>query len=233
MKTNKWLMILLPILCIVFLCPFKSSGWFDETHLAIAKAAGYRKWYNAAGADMIKLKLGKKEGLNHFVNMPAGSVVTEEIVLKQISRYDKFGLSGRLYGAIVATVRDYLKDKKAGRYPEYHMALCAHYVGDLSQPLHQTPYNAYNEKFHVKTDGIINHDVLKNYQQIKIYPVQIHSEEDLIKEIVRIANISLDKGRQIEKENRLLTQKEAYDQISHSASLFKGILRYVDAPAAE
>jgi len=29
-------------------------GWHDETHLAVAKAAGYSKWYNAVGADMTK-----------------------------------------------------------------------------------------------------------------------------------------------------------------------------------
>ena len=68
-------------MCIVFLIPLKSFGWYDETHLAIARAAGYKKWYNAAGADMIKLKLGKKEGLNHFVNMPPDTAVTEKIIL--------------------------------------------------------------------------------------------------------------------------------------------------------
>jgi hypothetical protein len=36
------------------------------------------------------------------------------------------------------------------------------------------------------------------------------------------------KGYQIEDENRLLTKEERYDQVSHSASLFKAILRYVE-----
>jgi hypothetical protein len=36
------------------------------------------------------------------------------------------------------------------------------------------------------------------------------------------------KGYQIEDENRLLTKAEIYDQLSHSASLFKAILRYID-----
>ena len=227
MKKNGYLIPGLVFVCFFFLYAGDLFAWYDETHLAIARAAGYKKWYNAAGADMIKLKLGQKEGLNHFVNNPPGTVVTEKMVTKQIRRYDKIGISGRLYGAIVASLRDYISDKKQGKYAEYHLALCAHYVGDLSQPLHNTPYNAYNEKFHTKTDGVINHDVLQNYKRIKIYPIRIQSEKDLIKEIVRIANLSLAKGRRIEKENRLLTKKEAYDQISHSASLFKGILDYV------
>jgi hypothetical protein len=50
----------------------------------------------------------------------------------------------------------------------------------------------------------------------------------LAKEIARIANISIKKGYRLEKENRLLTKDEAYEQISHSASLFKAVLRYVE-----
>ncbi|MGD0397467.1 MAG: hypothetical protein ABSC04_00990 [Syntrophobacteraceae bacterium] len=38
--------------------PNISLAWLDETHLAIAKAAGYQKWYNAAGADIAKVKAG-------------------------------------------------------------------------------------------------------------------------------------------------------------------------------
>lgn len=29
-----------------------SQAWYDKTHLAVAKAAGYPQWYNAAGADI-------------------------------------------------------------------------------------------------------------------------------------------------------------------------------------
>lgn len=40
-------------------------GWHDETHLAVAKAAGYSKWYNAVGADITKTKAGSIEFYNH------------------------------------------------------------------------------------------------------------------------------------------------------------------------
>ena len=46
--------IIIAILSICFL-PAISHAWFDETHLAIPKAAGYSKWYNAAAADVAKL----------------------------------------------------------------------------------------------------------------------------------------------------------------------------------
>jgi hypothetical protein len=48
---------------LVLVAVSSSSAWFDETHLAIAKAAGYEKWFNATGPDVAKLKMGDKEGV--------------------------------------------------------------------------------------------------------------------------------------------------------------------------
>ena len=153
---------------------------------------------------------------------------TPEMVLQQVKKYNQTDdPTGHLYGAIIASVRDYLKAKNTGKYGEYHLGFCAHYVGDLSQPLHNTLYNSYNRKNHQTTDGIINDEVLDNMDRIKIYPIKIESEKDLANEIARIANLSLKKGYQIQDEKRLLTKDEAYEQISHSASLFKAILEYV------
>jgi hypothetical protein len=121
-----------------------------------------------------------------------------------------------------------LKFKKEDKCGEYHLAFCAHYVWDLSQPIHNTLYDLYNRKYHHITDGIINDEVMDNIDKINIYPIKIESEKDLAKEIARIANLSMKKGYQIEDDNRLLTKEEAYEQISHSASLFKSILEYVD-----
>jgi len=205
-----------------------SYPWHDETHIAIAKAAGYRKWFNAVGADMAKLKAGDVEKFNHFADNPRGTVVTPEMVFEQVKKYNRpDDPKGHLYGAIIASIRDYLRYRQEGKYGEYHLAFCAHYVGDLSQPLHNTLYDSYNRKYHKTTDGIINDEVLDNIDRIKIYPIKIESEKDLAKEIARIANLSMKKGYQIEDENRLLTKEEAYEQISQSASLFRAILMYV------
>jgi hypothetical protein len=44
-------------------CPTVSNVWFGETHLAIAEAAGYHRWYNAAAAaDIAKERIGDSEG---------------------------------------------------------------------------------------------------------------------------------------------------------------------------
>jgi hypothetical protein len=193
----------------------------------MAKAAGYPKWFNACGPDMIKVKLGNKEGHNHFVNNPRGTSVTSEMVTGQVPKYNTVDFHGHLYGAIIASLRDYRRDKKEGKYAEYHLAFCAHYLADLSQPLHNIENDGFNRENHRTVDGIINDEVLENLDKIKIYPITIDSEEAIIREVVRIANLSLALGYQLEDEKRLLTKEEAYQQISHSASLFRAILGYI------
>jgi len=121
---------IITLLTVLFLTSFASNSypWHDETHIAIAKATGYKKWYNATGADMAKLKAGKVEKRNHYVNNSRGATVTPETVFKQAKKYNKTNdIVGHLYGAIIASVRDYLKNIQEGKYGEYHLAFCAHY----------------------------------------------------------------------------------------------------------
>ena len=223
-KINRLILFLLVSLAI----SLQASAWHDETHLAIAKAAGYQKWYNAAGADIAKIKAGKIEAHNHFSNNAPDITITPEMVLSQIERYNRIDRDGHLYGAIIASLRDYIREKGLGKYGQYHLAYCIHYIGDLSMPLHNTLANDFNQKNHTKIDGIINDEVIDNLDKIKIYPIKIRNESDLVKEISRIANVSKSLGYKIEQENRLLTKEEAYTQISHSASLIKAILSYAE-----
>ncbi len=223
----KRLVILLFTCIFLFYGPIPSDAWFDETHVAIAKVAGYSKWFNAAGPDMIKKKMGNREGHNHFVNNPRRTVITPEMVLAQAEKYNKIDRHGHLYGAIIASVRDYIKEKERGKYGEYHLAFCAHYVGDLSQPLHSIEHSIFNQRYHKDIDGIVNGEIWENMEKIKLYPITINSEMDLAKEIARIANQAMAFGYKLEDEGRLLTKEEAYQQLSHSASLFKATLEYV------
>lgn len=227
MKRFRLFVCLVVVTFVIITSPNHTYAWHDETHIAIAKASGYHKWFNATGADMAKLKAGKTESHNHYVNNPKGTVVTPEMVLAQVAKYNQIDENGHLYGAIIGSLRDYIRDKQEGKYGEYHLGFCAHYVGDLSQPLHNTLYNAFNRKYHQTIDGIINDEVLDNPQRIKLYLITIASEEALAREVACIANLSMKLGYKIEAENRLLTKGEAYTQISHSASLFKAILEFV------
>ena len=63
--------------------------------------------------------------------------------------------------------------------------------------------------------------------KFEVYTIEIQSEADLAKEIARIANLSMKLGYQLGKEDRMLSKQEAYGQISHSASLLKGILNWL------
>ena len=56
MKRIRLRLVLLLSMCFISVSPGLSSAWFDETHIAIAKSTGYKKWFNATGADMAKLK---------------------------------------------------------------------------------------------------------------------------------------------------------------------------------
>ena len=208
--------------------PSISSAWFDETHIAVAKVAGYQKWFNAAAPDIARVKLGEKEDHNHFVNNPRGTVITPEKVLAQVEKYNQIDPSGHLYGAIIASVREYIEVRKKGRYAEYHLAYAAHYIGDLSQPLHHTLYEDFNRRYHSKMDGIVNDEVLDNLDKIKVYPIEIKTEQDLVKEIARIANLSMVQCYKLEDEGRLLTREETYNQLSHSSSLMKAVLDYLE-----
>jgi hypothetical protein len=227
------------VLTLIFLSIASiASGWHDETHLAVAKAAGYHKWYNSTGADMAKIKAGHVEGYNHFFDNPEGMKVTAEMVLSQAARYnDPQDDEGHLYGAIIASLREYRAAKSKGKYAEYHLAFCAHYIADLSQPLHNMPYDAFNRARHSAMDGTVDAEVLENLDKIRayMYPIELrpeHFEEDLAKEVARIANLSRELGDRLKKEGRNMTKEEAYVQLGHSASLLKAILqRLVSWPA--
>ena len=62
------------------------------------------------------------------------------------------------------------------------------------QPLHNIELTAYNRNYHRDVGGIINGEVLDNLEKIKTYPIKIGSEDDLAKEVARIANLSMALG---------------------------------------
>lgn len=212
-------------------------GWHDKTHLAIAKAAKYQMWYNAAGPDIAKIKAGNIEAFNHWYNNNSKSEVTPQMVTQQISRYNKTDessdIDGHLYGAVIAALREYEQETISGRYGGYHLVYCAHYIGDLSMPLHNIPYDDYNKNHHSANDGIVDKEVLAHPEKITrhMYKISLRDdnfEADLSREIARIANLSRRLGYKLHEENRNMTLEEAYIQLGHSASLLKAVLRHYE-----
>jgi len=218
----------LACLVVTVLRPGSGGAWYDETHLAIAKAAGWRKWYHAAGADIAKLKLGEVEQHNHYANNACGARITPAAVFAQAERYDRLDPQGHLYGAILGALRGYRDFRARGLYADYHLAYAVHYLGDLSQPLHHIPHNDYNRRHHAATDGIVDRGALRQAKRIALYPIAIASEEDLAREIARIAQLSLDLACTLQREDRILAAAEAWVQLGHSASLLRAVLDWLE-----
>ena len=230
-KRHRWVAAL--AVCALFSAlAGESFAWHDETHLAVAKAAGYRKWYNAAGPDIAKVKAGNIEQKNHYFNNNAGAEVTPELVLAQAARYNApADDEGHLYGAIIAAIRAYERTSREGKYAEYHLAYAAHYIGDLSQPLHNTSYDAFNRTRHERNDGTVEALALENVGRIQrlMQPVSLGRESferDLAREIARIANGARKLGERMRAENRDMTPDEAWGQLARSAALFKAVVEW-------
>ena len=160
-------------------------------------------------------------------------VSRRKLIFDQVKNYnDPTDKEGHLYGAIIASLRDYRQAKSAGKYAEYHLAFAAHYIGDLSQPLHNIPYDGFNKTHHNDNDGIVENEVLDKCTEIEkhMYDIKLradHFEEDLAKEIARIANISRQLGLKLRAENRNMTKEEAYAQLGHSASLLRAVINEI------
>lgn len=215
---------------LIFLSTFNLYSWHDRTHIAVGLLAGYEMAYNLASPDVAKLKAGSVEGFNHYSNNVGKSLINKEIVEEQISRYNKTDTqdeSGHLYGAIIGAIRAYQDDFKSGKYSEYNLAYLGHYLGDLSNPLHNTEYDEFNKRNHKDNDAIVESEIFSYLQYIPVYEVKIESESDIIEKICQVANNSIKLGNKMRSENRNMTKQEAYNQISQSASLFKGILKYL------
>ena len=222
----------LSMMFYLMLSSVQAYAWHDKTHLSIAEAAGFELWYSAAAPDVAKSKSEFRpiEEKNHYFNNNAQKEVDEAMVLEQASRYNKTGdAEGHLYGAIIGAVRAYKEESASGKYAEYPLVFCAHYIGDLSMPLHNTEYDDFNKKRHTVNDGIIESSVRNNigYIQRNMSEIIIENESDLAREIAKVANTARRLGTKIRKENRNITQEEAYIQVSQSSSLLKAVLNYV------
>jgi hypothetical protein len=216
-----------------------AHAWHDETHLAVARAAGYHKWYNAAGPDIAKQKAGNIEQRNHYCNNNRGDEVTAGTVLGQAAHYnDPSDEEGHLYGAIIAALRGYERSSREGKYAEYHLAYAAHYLTDLSMPLHNTQYDDFNRKRHERNDGIVEKSVLRNVGRIQRHmaPVILGRESfeaDLAREIARVANGARRLAERMRRENRDMNPEEAYGQLAQSAALLEAVLDRVQQSERE
>jgi hypothetical protein len=164
------------------------------------------------------------------VNNEEKDDITPEMINGQIQKYNlgtKEEEKGHLYGAIVAAIRTYRAESDASKYGTYHLVYAGHYIGDLSMPFHNIVHDNFNAGHHVLNDGIVECEIRNNLHKVVLYPISIKNEDDLIQNIARIARKAKDLGFKLKKEDRDMSKKEAYEQLSDSASLFKAVLEYV------
>jgi hypothetical protein len=147
---------------------------------------------------------------------------------------------GALYWKIVELYQQ-MKGTTGWEY-EYYLTTIAHYVGDLSQPLHNYPYadhlasdgksypeiGFWAEEHHEQFDSLLDSCLPltgkeKETFQTMITPIQIVSVNDLKKEISKIANTAISLANRCYAGKRLLTKDEALRQIAMSVSLIRAI----------
>ena len=236
------------IACAISLCSNHTMAWHDATHMAVAKAAGIDNYaYLAVGADMAKEKAGDIEAGNHYHNNPRGVEITPGMVLGQFSDYNKPGDAvGHLYGAIVASVNDYIIKGSGGKYALYTLGYAAHYIGDLSMPFHNMTFNDFNKTNHTANDGIVeitgprdettDEKVARLAGEIqkrmsKLPPIQLSTNinsfyKEMAVHIAAIANRASALGYAMQEANpqrTTLTEEEVYLQLAQSAQLLKAV----------
>jgi hypothetical protein len=230
------------IACTISLCPNQTMAWHDATHMAVAKAAGIDNY-----ADMAKEKAGEIEAGNHYNNTPKGVEITPEMVLGQFSDYNKPGdADGHIYGAIVASVNDYLIKGSGSKYARYSLGYAAHYLGDLSMPFHNIAFNDFNKANHTANDGIVEITGTKDEttdakvarlageiqkRMSKIPLPQLSTDinsfcKEIAIHISAIANKASALGYAMQEANpqrTSLTEEEVYSQLAQSAQLLKAV----------
>ena len=242
------LLTYLVIMSAVSFSADQTMAWHDATHMAVVKAAGLDNYvYLAVGADMAKEKAGQIETQNHYNNTPRGVSITPEMVLAQVSDYNKSGdTDGHLYGAIIAALNNYLLKGASGKYTMYPLGYAMHYLGDLSMPFHNIAYDTFNKKNHAANDGIIEitsprdestetkvarlaAEIQKRMK--KLPTIQLSTDvsvfnKELAMQIAAIANNASALGYSMQDASpprTRLTEEEAYLQLAQSAQLLQAV----------
>jgi hypothetical protein len=227
---------LLLLICFISLSTGHSQAWFDKTHIAIGMLAHFKEAYSLAAPDILKLK-SENEGPNHYYNNKETTLITKQMIKKQIANYNMKTKTGNLYGAIIASVRAARDAREVGKdYIINYLAFAGHYIGDLSNPLHNIEFKEFNKNRHQANDGVVDDLIFAEITKLKITEYTINNEDDLIRKIMEIATISKKLGYKLQKDyyqdpknpaSGVMTKEEALRQIVLSAGLFKAVLDYI------
>ncbi len=238
----------------IILAPSVSYCWSAKTHTFIAEKCGIKNPDFANLPDLIRED-------NYFLYAPLhmhyaapGARVTPEYIDRfkisavrhRLDSGDQIEIripaqTGVLYWKIVDLYRK-VTEHRGWEY-QFFVFNIAHYIGDLSQPLHNYPWGkltagdgriypevgAWSKDRHRAFDKAFEpylppEDETEEMLKRESHRINIESEGDLIKEICRIANSSIGLADRCYKENREMTKEETVRQISLSISFLKAVI---------
>ncbi|MGO8763263.1 MAG: hypothetical protein ACLQUS_14860 [Desulfobaccales bacterium] len=241
----------------LLILPANALGWSSKTHIFIAQEAGVKNPEAACFPDLSRKDNGALLGPFHWHDASPNAVVTPDYIDQyQISEgnYIKADAPkskplkikvpdpcGVLYWKIMELYQA-MKGATGWEY-EYYLTNIAHYVGDLSQPLHNFPYGSepasdgksypevgtWAKEHHREFDDILESSFpLDKKKEEKflfmVSPPEIKSIDDLKREISKIANNSIALANKCYSEKRIINQDEALKQVAMSVSLLKAII---------
>jgi hypothetical protein len=150
--------------------------------------------------------------------------------------------AGVLYWKIVSLYQLMKQPKYPGDY-EYALMNIAHFIGDLSQPLHNFPHGidpasdgtvyekegGWSLEKHAEFDDRLDPPALTNedreYLRGKVAPMTITGVEDLKQKIADLANRSIALANACYADGkRVMTKQEALGQVALSVSLLKAVI---------
>lgn len=251
---------------LIFLNLYFSNlfAWSFKTHIFISKMAGIDKYAEVTCfPDIFRKENPSILNQFHYHDASPDTLITpeyidkykvEEVNITIYGRKIKINVphpSGVLYWKIVDIYEKMKKLDKTNFQDQttykYYLITIAHYIGDLSQPLHNFPYGKkvasdgkiyleegkWNKENHKEFDFILDPylplrgEKLSKFKNM-IKQIKINSTEDLKKEISEIANSSISLARKCYSEKRILTVDEALSQISKSVSLISAIIKSME-----
>lgn len=247
---------LISLIAILFfaLAPPISYPWSEKAHTYIAAKAGIKNPDFANLPDLIREDNYHLYAPLHMHYAAPDLKVTPEYIEKfkiETIRYKLISgmevrlrvpdSAGVLYWEI-CNLYNKVSEARGWRY-RYYLFNIAHFIADLSQPLHNYPWGtlpaadgrvyreagAWSKDHHRAFDKILDkwlppdtetEEMLKG----ELQEFHVESEADLKREICRIANSSIGLANRCYAENRQMTKEEAVRQISMSISLIKAVM---------
>jgi len=249
-RTRIWAVML----CAVLLIPVSGFSWTCRTHTLIAKQAGMKNpeyacipdasrqdnyhlllpfhYHNAAPATMVDAAYIDRFAVKEALYVPEAERNARPIRIMVPHE------AGVLYWKIIELYRK-LKTTEVPADYDYAMMCIAHFIGDLAQPLHNYPHGSepasdgkvYKEigkwasSVHDAFDG--RFDAVTN-PVLKMRVVRIAPEEDLRREVARMANESIALANRCYNDDpskrRGMTDAEVTSRIEDAIALLQAVL---------